>query len=543
MFKEKSKDLPYLLAFALTTLFIIPITVYAVPPPDFLFNVGGQIIQAFSIAALFLGAIFSVAYKYIKTKLALLKGKKVIFILGSVVAIIAVSIGAGYLYGEFVKQQEYDKWIEESESYADLNKQSEDYYTEKISRGGTTSETYDLEELREKGDLDQFAFNVAPKIPRGQTASSLDDSEPEEEAPEQLRFISSIDEDIKDENTDFIEDYYEAIATQDFDTAYALSKQSTNFDTFKSWYINTTGITIDKLTRIDRESSSLELTLFEGEKYTRYGTSIKLRYEGDQPVQIASSNVRVLAEGVLKLAEKGDEYIAEKGEVTNDYYTQNQNYPDSIDNSEFSYLLNSNQTDYIVLDAREDLEYENGYLPGSLHIRYADLQAGKWIDLPEDKRIIVICWSGIRGKEVSDFLRTKNLVAAYLLNGANGWVEWGGLWEGNIKFSQRYTEARYTKKYDTSQVKDLVEDGVFLVDSREPWLYDNWHISGSVNIPIMHTPTNDLEDAFNQVPPNSTFITICDGYVNCFDAKITAVELEERGHTFLGRYPKPWEYE
>jgi hypothetical protein len=47
---------------------------------------------------------------------------------------------------------------------------------------------------------------------------------------------------------------------------------------------------------------------------------------------------------------------------------------------------------------------------------------------------------------------------------------------------------------------------------------------------------------FAQVAPGSRVITVCDGYVNCFDAKITGVELEQRGHTFLGRYNKPWEY-
>ena len=59
----------------------------------------------------------------------------------------------------------------------------------------------------------------------------------------------------------------------------------------------------------------------------------------------------------------------------------------------------------------------------------------------------------------------------------------------------------------------------------------------------MYTPTNDLEKAFAQVPAGSTVITVCDNYVNCFDAKITAVELEERGNAFIGRYNKPWEYE
>jgi len=54
---------------------------------------------------------------------------------------------------------------------------------------------------------------------------------------------------------------------------------------------------------------------------------------------------------------------------------------------------------------------------------------------------------------------------------------------------------------------------------------------------------SEIEKTFGQVPANSQVITVCDAYVNCFDAKITGVELERRGHQFLGRYNKPWEYE
>jgi len=81
------------------------------------------------------------------------------------------------------------------------------------------------------------------------------------------------------------------------------------------------------------------------------------------------------------------------------------------------------------------------------------------------------------------------------------------------------------------------------VDTREPWAYATWHIEGSINIPILYTPTDTFDEAFDQVPANSIIITVCDGYVNCFDAKVTAVELERRGHTFLRRYTTPWEYE
>ena len=89
-----------------------------------------------------------------------------------------------------------------------------------------------------------------------------------------------------------------------------------------------------------------------------------------------------------------------------------------------------------ILDAREDEEYEIGHMPGSTHIRFADLLAGMWGDLPEDQEIYVLCWSGIRGKELTEFLRSKAVNARYIEEGADGWVADGGVWEGEIKFSK-----------------------------------------------------------------------------------------------------------
>ena len=524
--KKKPKDLLVLATFALICVIVFPETAYAVPPPEFLFSVGSQLVQAFSIAVLFLSAIFSVFYKYLKTKLALMKSKKIIFISVSMVAIVGISIGSAYIYGNYKQNLEYEKWLEESEKYAQLPSEQEEYLEkEKLLRGNPE---VDITDLKGEIDIDKLKIGAAPKLLR--------------EAPDKdLEFVSNIENPNDDASIEFIEDYYRAIASQDLYEAYEMSKKSASLGTFKSWYVNTTRITLDNLVRIDDPTSSLELTLYEGDQYTRYGVLMTLKTQDGGPVQIASSSVRTLSTG--KLVEKGEEIIAEKGDQPMDFYTENKDSDLSINNAEFNNLLNSNRSDYIVLDAREDLEYENGYLDGSTHIRFADLQAGKWIEIPEDKYVYVLCWSGIRGKEVAEFLRTKNVVASYLEGGANGWVQWGGKWVGNIKFSQKYSEAKYKKIFTTNEVKGKVSSGTILVDTREPWKFENWHIEGSVSIPIMYTPTKDLKDAFDQVPSGSSIITVCDDYVNCFDAKITAVELEDRGHEFLGRYNKPWEYE
>lgn len=537
-----------LIPFSLICLFVFPQTTHAVPPPDFLFNLGSSMAQVFSVGIIFLGAIFSILYKFIKIKLQLIKSKKILFIGISITGMILISLGSAYLYGGYKQKTEYNKWLEESQKYAVLPEEQEAYLKEKLLREDPDAKEEQTQEKNEKL-LREYEVD---KLKIGETSDKKEEIK-KQDGP----FVSKIDKKLDDKNTKFITEYYKNIATGEYQKAYDSSKKAVNYETFKGWYINTNKITIDNLVRIDEATSSLELTLYEGNKYTRYGVLMALKLKDENPIQVASSEVRILSEGTIT-EEKEKPIISESMQETppqqmppeetipenkDDFFTQNENYNLSITNSEFSEITNSNRDDYIVIDARENLEYENGYFPGSTHIRFADLQAGKWIELPTDKYIFVLCWSGIRGKEVAEFLRTKDIVASYLENGANGWVEWGGTWIGDIKFSEQYSEEKYKKIFSTSEVEDEVSNGTFLVDCREPWKFENWHIEGSINIPIMYTPTIDLADVFAQVPANSTVITICDDYVNCFDAKITAVELEERGHTFIGRYNKPWEYE
>jgi len=312
-----------------------------------------------------------------------------------------------------------------------------------------------------------------------------------------------------------------------------------SLETYKEWYRLTSKITIDKIVRVDQTKSSIELTLYEGDSFTRYAVLMTLAFQGEKPVRVAKSEVKTLAQGIIT-----NETVTSNDDKIDEEYSffDNSDQPLKITNEKFKQMTDSRADNYIVLDAREDIEYENGYFPGSSHIRFADLKAGEWISLPEDKYVYVLCWSGIRGKEVAEFLRTKKVVASYLENGANGWVEFGGQWFGNIEFGEKYTQSRYRIVFTTDEVESKVKDNAFLVDTREPYKYNQSHIAGSVNIPLMYTSTLNLELVFAQVPENSEIITVCDGYVNCFDAKLTGVELERRGHEFLGRYNKPWEY-
>ena len=345
----------------------------AVMPPDFIFNLGTQIIQAFSVIFLFFTFIITISYQFLKNWLVIVRGKKWFWLI-SIGTVLIISLVLAYFYGNFRQNQEYQSWLSQSLSF---NKKT----------------TKEIDQLK-------IGENV-----------NLDSSTE--------KFIDLIHKNLNDQNTLFIKKYYQYIANGQLEEAYNISKKSVDLETFKSLYTNTTKISLDKLIRIDESRSSLELTLYENNKFTRYGVLMTLNIVDVKPVNVEKSEVRVLAEGTTENTKSNNLLENYK------FYEQNKNQNIVITNQVFKEALNSSRNDYIVLDARENLEYDNGNLPGSIHIRFADLKAGRWIEVPNDKFVYVLCWSGIRGKEVAEFLRTKKIVAMYLENGADGWVSFG----------------------------------------------------------------------------------------------------------------------
>ena len=529
--------------------FIFPKAAHAVIPPDFIFNIGTQVAQFFSIIVIFFTAILGTFSQFFKTKYYAIKHKKIVLGL-TIVAILLISLTSSYFYATYKQKAEYQKWLKESQQYSanqNTNLDSDNHGLtdlEEINLGtdiknpNTNGDEYSDDEEVKNGynpnSPGRLGEGVVNEDENNQLNIGAESNKNIDTSAE--KFISNVN--VTDSSARFISEYYGNIANSNLEQAYEMSKKTVGFDTFKGWYLETSKITLDKLVRIDEKKSSIELTLYEDGTFTRYGVLMTLTLQDEIPIRVEKSEVKILAQGLID----HQNVSVDESKTTQEYvfFEKNENTNILVTNQDFKNITDSQQSDYIVLDARENIEYENGYFPGSLHIRFADLKAGRWIELPKDKPIFVICWSGIRGKEVAEFLRTKKIVSSYLENGANGWVEFGGKWIGEIKFGEKYTDSKYQILFSTDELKKKVAEGVVLVDTREPY---RSHIAGSVNIPIMYTPTINLEKTFSQVPTNSKVIMVCDGYVNCFDAKITGVELERRGHQFLGRYNRPWEYE
>ncbi|MFA6918006.1 MAG: rhodanese-like domain-containing protein [Candidatus Gracilibacteria bacterium] len=493
-------------------------TAQAVPPPDFLFNVGAQIVQAFSIIVIFLSAALVSFRQFAGVFYQSIQHKK-IFWVSMALVVVGISLGSAYFYGQYKQNDEYQKWITQSKTQ-NQNFEITDYSIDKLKVGRPTG----------NGTVAELPQTIADQA--GTSA--------------------------KDPNEAFIRKYYEDIGNGNLEEAYAISKKQVSLEVFKGWYSGVTSARIDEIQNIDSQNYSVNLVLVEGGTATSYGVLMTLKTDNLGNISIADSKVRVLgtvASSSIGVASSSPATAAtsqtpqparpitqiENSQVDENFFINNKDLPLAVTNEEFQQEIDSGNS-LFVLDAREDEEYEIGYFQGSTHIRFADLIAGQWINLPTDEVIYVFCWSGMRGEEVAKFLRTKNIVSRYIKTGADGWVTFGGDWTGGIKFLSKYTAERYRRLFSYDELKDQIAEGVAIVDSRVTNKYEAWHIPGSINIPIIYTPTSDISGIMSEVPEGAKVITVCDDFISCFDAKITGVKLEKLGHEFLGRYNNPWEY-
>lgn len=486
--------------------------VFAIPPPDFLFNVGSQVVQIFSILIIFLSALLAGVRQFAKTYFIQLKYKKTVWIFLALVVIGISFVGADY-YQQYKQEQEYAKWIAESEQ-ANAEFTYGDYDTDKLRIGA--------ENIIQNGE----------KIITDEVAEEIVDIEKVQKKDSILRY---------DDNMRFIQRYYKYLNDGEIESAYEVSKKSVSLNTYKSWYQNVESAALGDIQKISNDKYSLQISLVENGETTVYAVLMTIDMSDPDNLRIADSEVRV-----LDTADDGESVVVpiiENVQIVDsaNFFAANKDIPLVIDNPEFKSVVDSD-SNIFILDAREDEEFEIGYFPGSTHIRFADLIAGQWVGLPADKVVYVFCWSGIRGEEVARFLREKQILARYVKAGADGWVSYGGTWIGGIKFLVAHPEKRFSLLFSTDDVKRKIEEGVVIVDSRIYDKYNEWHIPGSINIPVIYTTSSEMNNILAQVPAESSVITVCDDFVSCFDAKLTGLKLERLGNEFLGRYNKPWEY-
>jgi rhodanese-related sulfurtransferase len=78
----------------------------------------------------------------------------------------------------------------------------------------------------------------------------------------------------------------------------------------------------------------------------------------------------------------------------------------------------------LLIDVREDDEWDAGHVPGALHIPLGQL-VERADELPDDRRLVVVCRSGARSARATAFLASSGFEAFNLAGGMHAWAQAG----------------------------------------------------------------------------------------------------------------------
>jgi rhodanese-related sulfurtransferase len=84
----------------------------------------------------------------------------------------------------------------------------------------------------------------------------------------------------------------------------------------------------------------------------------------------------------------------------------------------------------LLLDVREDSEFELGHAPGALHVPLAEIP-DRLEDVAKDRRIVCVCRSGVRSARAGHFLLEQGFDAVNLEGGMIAWAESGAALESD----------------------------------------------------------------------------------------------------------------
>jgi phage shock protein E len=93
----------------------------------------------------------------------------------------------------------------------------------------------------------------------------------------------------------------------------------------------------------------------------------------------------------------------------------------SADAAEIQRLLKEEPAKVLVVDVRTVEEWNMGHIPGSVRIGMQDVPK-RLADIPKEKKIVLVCASGARSREVADYLAGRGY--PWVKNYAPGLMDW-----------------------------------------------------------------------------------------------------------------------
>ena len=89
------------------------------------------------------------------------------------------------------------------------------------------------------------------------------------------------------------------------------------------------------------------------------------------------------------------------------------------------YIQKKKESDYLLIDVRQPVEYTAGHIPGANLIPLMELES-KLFELPQDKEMVFYCRSGSRSRAASALVTEGEISEKKIYNLAGGIMAWDG---------------------------------------------------------------------------------------------------------------------
>lgn len=182
----------------------------------------------------------------------------------------------------------------------------------------------------------------------------------------------------------------------------------------------------------------------------------------------------------------------------------------------------------LLLDVREENERQLFGIEGSMSHRYGDLVNNIFPDVEKTQKIIVLCYSGVRGYISASILAQHGFSdVGYIRGGLNRWEKDSFSIYGskNFKF--------LSQKYEALTVAETEYFSGTRIDVSEPHEFNENRFTNVVHFSAEMMTTQDINERIKSIPQEPVMI-ICGSDSSCFDGVNLAYLLEKNGHMIIG---------
>jgi rhodanese-related sulfurtransferase/membrane protein insertase Oxa1/YidC/SpoIIIJ/phosphohistidine swiveling domain-containing protein len=261
-------------------------------------------------------------------------------------------------------------------------------------------------------------------------------------------------------------------------------------------------------------------------------------------LDVVDQNARRMQTNLVRSSKEAGKAVGDTSLKTLDYSDQVQ-HPRAITTEQLAAWLAEGKAMNLI-DVREAEEVEMGAIEQTWARRYPDLQANRDGLIKPGMDTILLCESGNRSSELSNFFAEQGTDTKFMIGGYEKWVAEGRPMAGgpgardDLRAVPDFANKRTL--LSTEEVSKLyLEGNALFVDVRYPKDFDSGHLPDAVNIALRKLRTDEAKAALSALPKRP-IVAPCYDKRSSFYALILGVKLSRMGYDFRGRYTVPHEF-